>query len=245
MLVRSLFHRSVVTLAVLCLAGLTLAADLFGHAGSNAAATAQILQSRDRQRGANNLKQIGLAIHNYHDVHRHLPSDIRGKDGKALLSWRVAILPFLEADQLYREFKLDEAWDSEHNKKLLASMPKVYAPTGVDTKEMHATFYQGFVGKGTIFEEKAKISLANIQDGTSNTLMVTEAAEAVPWSKPADMTYDPQQPLPKLGCLFGGDFHILWCDGSVSYVRKGFDEATLRLTITRNDGKPVNTEKLR
>ncbi len=96
----------------------------------------------------NNMKQIALAMHNYHDVYGRLPAPaIMDKDGKPLLSWRVAILPFIEQDNLYKQFKLDEPWDSEHNKKLLVQMPGIYAPVKAATKEPFATFYQVFTGK--------------------------------------------------------------------------------------------------
>src|SRR5206468_5253686 len=83
-------------------------------------AQARVLQP-SRQEHVNNLKQIGLAMHSYHDVYKRLPSGaVQDKDGKALLSWRVHLLPFLEQEALFKEFKLDEPWDSDNNKKLLA-----------------------------------------------------------------------------------------------------------------------------
>jgi Protein of unknown function (DUF1559) len=79
---------------------------------------------------AKNLQQIGLAVHNFHDTFGAMPANaIRDKAGKPLLSWRVALLPYLDEHNLYKEFRLDEPWDSKHNKALLAKMPKVYAPT--------------------------------------------------------------------------------------------------------------------
>src|SRR5947207_661102 len=77
---------------------------------------------------AANLKCITIAFHSAHDANGVLPGDIIGKDGKPLLSWRVAILPYLAEKKLYDEFKLDEPWDSKHNIKLLEKMPKPYAP---------------------------------------------------------------------------------------------------------------------
>ena len=63
--------------------------------------------------GANNLKQIGLAMHNFHDSYGGFPAAYStDKNGKPLLSWRVHILPFVEGQALYRQFKLDEPWDS-------------------------------------------------------------------------------------------------------------------------------------
>ena len=91
-----------------------------------------------------NLKQLGVGSHNYHDTYNRFPfaamyakNDKTGK--KPLLSWRVAILPFIEEDKLWKEFKVDEPWDSDHNKKLLPRMPKVYGPSGA--KSEHSTFY--------------------------------------------------------------------------------------------------------
>src|SRR5262249_39739103 len=105
-----------------------------------------------RQRSANNLKQIGLALHNWHATNGRLPpAATYSPDGKPLLSWRVLILPFLDQQGLYKEFRLDEPWDSDHNKKLLAKMPRVY-----ETPDARAapgeTHYQSFFGKAAFFE---------------------------------------------------------------------------------------------
>ena len=83
-------------------------------------------QRSRRQKSLNNLKQIMLAIHNYHDANNRLPADIRDKDGKAVLGWRVAILPYLMQDAVHGQFKLDEPWDSETNLKMLQQIPAVY-----------------------------------------------------------------------------------------------------------------------
>src|SRR5262245_7993862 len=80
------------------------------------------------QKSSNNLEQIGIAMHNYHDVNGNLPTNTIDKSGKPVLSWRVHILPYLEEDKLYQEFKLDEPWDSDNNIKLVDRMPKVYLP---------------------------------------------------------------------------------------------------------------------
>src|SRR5205823_763689 len=118
--------------------------------------------------------------------------------GKPLLSWRVLLLPYIEQDNLYKQFKLDEPWDGPTNKKLLARMPNVYKHPFAKTTTPHGTFYQVATGKGTIFEGKRGIRIQEITDGTSNTILVAEAARDVPWSKPADMPFDAQN-LPKLG----------------------------------------------
>src|SRR5262249_48305784 len=83
--------------------------------------------TKNRAASVENLKQIGLAMHNSHAAGGPLPADVVGKNGKVLLSWRVLILPYIEQEALYKKFKLDEPWDSKHNIKLLGDMPKVFA----------------------------------------------------------------------------------------------------------------------
>ncbi|QDU22917.1 sigma-70 family RNA polymerase sigma factor [Urbifossiella limnaea] len=131
-----------------------------GSAGAPPAAAAQPVApppaadrtatASQRRRSLNNLKQILLAVHNYESTYGHLPSDIRDPSGKALLSWRVALLPYLEQDNLYRQFKLTEPWDSEHNLKLLDKMPPSYR-VGFEPAGATHTFYQAFAGPGTPF----------------------------------------------------------------------------------------------
>jgi RNA polymerase sigma factor (sigma-70 family) len=192
----------------------------------------------------NNMKQIALAVHNYHDVYgRFPPQALTNKNSKPLLSWRVAILPFIEQDNLYKQFKLNEPWDSEHNKKLLERMPQVYAPVNANTKEKYETFYQAFAGKGTVFEPGEKIRFVDIPDGTSNTIMIVEAADPVPWTKPEDISFDPDKPLPKLGGEFPDIMNAAFCDGSVRAIdKKKIDDKLLRLFIMRNTGEPKKND---
>jgi hypothetical protein len=200
------------------------------------------IERRQLTASQNNLKQIGLAFHNHNDTFNRLPGDIMDKDGKALLSWRVAILPFIEQENLYKQFKLDEPWDSDNNKKLVAQMPKLYARVRVKAKEGE-TFYQVFTGKNALFDGKAA-TIQGIPDGSSNTGMVFEAGEPVVWTKPGDMAFDEKKALPKLGGLFDGDFHVCLGDGSVVRVKKGADEKELKKLIMPADGLVVDISKL-
>src|SRR6516165_3014449 len=128
-------------------------------------------------------------MHTYNDQYGSLPSAaICDKDGKPLLSWRVSLLPFLEDQGLYQQFRLDEPWDSPHNLQLLPRMPRVYAPfNGKRTPEPYTTYYQVFVGKGAAFETRKGLRLSqDFPDGTSKTFLIVEAGEPVPWTKPED-----------------------------------------------------------
>jgi RNA polymerase sigma factor (sigma-70 family) len=188
-----------------------------------------------RRQSAENLKQIGQALNAHHDTHGHFPEpSIYDKKGKALLSWRVAILPFLDQKELYSRFRLNEPWDSLHNKKLLREMPNVYAPVGAANKEHGMTYYLAFVGPHAGFEAGKKLSILSFADGTDNTIWIAEAASPALWTKPEDLPFAADQPLPKLGGLFGGNFHALKVDGSVIFASKAVDQKHLRAVLLRD-----------
>jgi hypothetical protein len=203
------------------------------------------ITKKDVAASQNNLKQIGLAMINYSDTYNgRMPTDIRDKDAKALLSWRVAILPFIEEENLSKEFKLDEPWDSANNKKLITKLPKVYAPVRVKAKEGE-TFYQVFSGENALFGPKKSPRFpASIPDGTANTGLVFEAGEPVIWSKPADLPFDEKKPLPKLGGLFDGECNVVLCDGSVKRLSKKPDEKELKKFIMPADGFTIDLDKI-
>jgi WD40 repeat protein len=151
--------------------------------------------------------------------------------GKPLLSWRVAILPIIGQMDLYKQFHLDEPWDSPHNIKLLDKMPDVFA---IDPKQKGTTtVFQVFVGKDAPFPPDQPILYpAGFADGTSRTILVAEAAEAVPWTKPEDLTYDATQALPQLGGVRPDGFYVGMADGSTRFVHKSVSEKTIRAAIT-------------
>jgi hypothetical protein len=198
------------------------------------------------QRSAKNLHKLALAMHDYLQVTGRLPAAaVFDSDGKPLLSWRVLLLPYIGEKRLFAEFHLDEAWDSPHNRKLLAKMPRRYAPVNGKTRQPFATYYQVFVGKGAAFEGTRGLRVFDFTDGTSNTFLIAEAGEAVPWTKPADLPFAPNAPLPKLGGQFADGFHAALADGSVCLLRKDWnaaEEKAIRVVIGRNDGMVVPKE---
>jgi len=190
---------------------------------------------------SNNLKQIALAMLNYHSTYGHLPgAAIRDSNGKPLLSWRVALLPYLDQVDLYNRFKLDEPWNSEHNLKLLKEMPRVYRLDNMPQKESDKTHYQVFTGKGTAFENDQGQKFEDFTDGMSNTILAIEAADPVPWTKPEDLTYATDKPLPKLGAHPSEAIFVVYCDGSVRLLSREMKVQQLRARITRNGGEMID-----
>jgi Protein of unknown function (DUF1559) len=161
------------------------------------------------------------------------------KNGKPLHSWRVLILPYIGEGELYKQFKLDEPWDSDNNKKLLAKMPALFARSESDAFKKHGTYFQAFAGKGTVFDGTPLVFPAAIPDGTSNTIMYAEAAKSVPWTKPEDIPFDGGALLPKLGGLSKNGFLIGMCDGSVRFFPLTMKENNLHAWITRAGGEVV------
>lgn len=187
-------------------------------------------------------------MRNYHDTHGRLPpAVVYGKDGQPLYSWRVVLLPFIEQQDLYNQFHLDEPWNSPRNIRLLERMPGMYAPPPGKKSRMPAghTVCHVFVGKGAAFEGREGLRYPeDFPDGASNTILIVEAGPPVPWVKPEDLIYDPDSPLPQLDRLFHNPplIRVGMADGSVHHVGPNIREATLRAAITRNGGEKLGLD---
>jgi prepilin-type processing-associated H-X9-DG protein len=194
-----------------------------------------------RMQSANNLKQIALAMFNYHDTDKQFPprSSV-SPDGKPLLSWRVRLLPFLEQQTLYEQFHLGEAWNSEHNKKLIDKMPAVYRNPSAKPSKSHASYLVP-VGKGTIFEGTEGLPMKSIRDGSSNTVLVLEVNEeaSVVWTQPSDLKINPDKPLLGLGKAHPGGFNVALADGSVHFISANIDPQVFLQMLMMADGQPI------
>ena len=200
-----------------------------------------------RIQSSNNMKLIGLAMHNYAQANHTFPPAYKaGKDGKPLLSWRVLILPFVEGgDELYKEFNLDEPWDSDHNKPLLAKMPAVFRNPNSAVAGEGKTNYLTPRGEKTIFPNDKGMLLKDITDGLSNTFLTLEVSDekAVEWTRPDDFEYDESDPLKGLLGLRPGGFLAGLADGSVRFIASTTDPATLKALFTRNGGETVKLDQ--
>jgi hypothetical protein len=196
----------------------------------------------NREASLDSLQELAQGLRSYARQHGHLPpAALTDLAGKPLLSWRVAVLPYLndpDATELYREFKLDEPWDGPSNKKLLLRMPEFFALPGRITPPGF-TYYKVLTGSQTAFENPRGQPIEDFTDPLEDTFLVVEAATAVPWTKPGDLDWVPNGPLPPFGMHYDGGFHAAFADGSVDFVPPGTNAETLRGLITRNGGEDV------
>lgn len=197
---------------------------------------AAVMASRgagDRAFNQNQLKGIGQALNFYASTNNNElpPATICDAAGRPLLSWRVAILPALDQDNLYRQFNLNEPWDGPKNIKLLPLMPKTFSPRN-QTGETH-TPYRVFAGNGGAFDPRRPSSLSGFSDGTSNTLMVVETEEMVEWTRPEYL--DSNNP-PRMGSGGKGQFSAVLADGSARAFPVTMSPNDLRAWITKGAG---------
>lgn len=215
---------------------------------SNGPGLLDVLSPRRAQRNqaTNNLKQIGLAMHNFHDVHARFATGVKDEDGKPLLSWRVQLLPFIDQATLFDQFRMDEPWDSPHNKALIQHLPPTYAAPG-SKPGAGKTNYVGFRHEKSIFSDREKMAFRDIRDGTSNTIMVVEAADdhAVIWTKPDDLEFDEKKPHAGLGKLRKGGFLATMCDGAVHFIPSTITVETLVKLVFRDDGQAIDFDEFR
>jgi Protein of unknown function (DUF1559) len=192
---------------------------------------------RSLERSAQNLRSLVIAMHAYREAHRTFPPPaLCDEAGTPLLSWRVALLPYLGEQELYSRSQLREPWDSPRNWTLLERMPRVYALAGATPAEAGHTIYRVFVGAGAVFEDSRGISLAELPDGMGTMAMIVEADESVPWTRPAEIPYASCAPVRGVGTRFRDGFLVAYCDGDVRLIRNDFDEVRMRLAIGRDDG---------
>ena len=204
-----------------------------------------------RSQCKNNLKQIGLALHNYHEVYGCFPPTFVADDsGRPMHSWRVLLLPYLDQAPLYKEYRFDEPWDGPNNRKLAGKIgdifrcpsDKVVAPGSAAS----FTNYVGVVGRGTAWPGATSTHFKDFKDGTSNSILVIEVADSgIHWMEPRDLHVLQMSPTinPKAGQGIssrhkGGAIGLL-ADGSVRFLSEKLTAETIRGLLTIQGGETI------
>jgi len=216
--------------AVVVLAGLTTL-------GTNAPTTFQFVGSSIRPPGSGpspqelRLKKLAAAFKAYHVEHgNYPPAALAGKDGTPLLSWRVALLPYLGEKELHAQFRLNEPWDSLHNKKLIAKMPDVFNKPHIWPQNYGRTNALVVTGPGTLFDGPA-----GLKSGGAQTVLALESGDdgSAWWTKPADATYAPGKPPMVFGASEWGSCWVVFTDGTVKRLTKKDDAKNLPELLMR------------
>ena len=211
-------------------------------------AVQQARNAARRAQTANNIRQIMLAMHNYESAYRKLPTNFYNDEGEALLSWRVAILPFIEQNALYEKFKLDEPWDSKNNLPLVEQMPEFLKSVDLQPQmgqEGHTNLL--FVtGENMLLGQRKSCDFPDFTDGTSNTIGLVEVNSdaMVPWSKPQDYKVNPADPRADLGGIRPAGFYAGFMDGSVSLLPDDISPELLLKLFTPQGGEVVDLRGL-
>ncbi len=239
--------------------GLNLLAGSVISARAVAPAAKRLRSSANRSRSTNNMRQMMIGLHSFHNDWKAFPAAYSvDQNGKPLLSWRVHILPYLDEADLYKQFNLDEPWDSDHNKKLIAKMPQIYGSVH-EQAEDGKTVYLTIRTKGAVFaapegnngdaaiRNPRGTRLRDIRDGTSNTVLMIEVAgkDAVIWSKPDDLTIDPKNPRQAISTPYGDRVAAGFADGSVRMLRLKLESETWLRLFQISDGNIIDQDELR
>ena len=195
-------------------------------------------EAASRSQSSNNLKQIGLALHNYHDVYGAFPpAVVTDASGKPLYSGRVLLLPYLEQNNLYQAFNKDEPWDSPNNRMISQTPIRTFMDPSSPERPATAgkTDYLFVTGQGTIFEAGKNTKLMQITDGTSNTILCIEVKNSgVNWAEPRD--FDASQPVPLPPGNHPNVNIVLFADGSVRTLSQSAASPPLVRQISSKDG---------
>jgi Protein of unknown function (DUF1559) len=205
-------------------------------------AVQQAREAARRTQCKNNLRQIGMALQNYHDTYKTFPpAFVADEQGKPMHSWRVLILPYLGRLDLYARYDFSEPWDGPNNSRLALEMPAVYACPSHPGAGGSFTAYAAVFGDACVFRGAEAVKQSDINDGLSNTLLVGEVSQAgLHWMAPVDIDVSQN---PGVGNTNGfssyhiGGGHFLMGDGAVRFISQDVSQGAFQALTTRAGGE--------
>jgi prepilin-type N-terminal cleavage/methylation domain-containing protein/prepilin-type processing-associated H-X9-DG protein len=200
-----------------------------------------------RSQCMNNLKQIGLALHNYHDEYQAFPPAYTvDSDGKPLHSWRTLILPYMDQAPLYNRLDLTKPWDDPVNAEAFKTVVAGYHCPSDPGATDHTT-YVAIVTDHSILRPSASMTLKDITDGSSNTVVVIEvdAAHAVPWMAPRDADESVALSFRDSSNKDShqGGANALFGDGAVRFLGENLEAQVARALLTMDGGETLPDER--
>jgi prepilin-type processing-associated H-X9-DG protein len=201
---------------------------------------------------ANNVKQIEIALANYHDKYQsYPPAYVADANGQPMHSWRVLILPYLEANDVYTAYNFDEPWDGPNNSKLADRMPEVFrCPSNIEASPL--TNYVAVVGADTAWPGAVGRKRTEIHDGQANTIQVVEAGgSGIHWMEPRDLTLD--EAVKGVNAAAGpgimsnhpGGANVGFCDAHVLYLPEDTPPDVLRALFTVDGNEDIRADAVR
>ncbi|MEK6248196.1 MAG: DUF1559 domain-containing protein, partial [Planctomycetales bacterium] len=207
----------------------------------------QAREAARRTMSKNNLKQIGLALHNYHDVYSGFPPGaIAAEDGTNYLGWQASLLPYVDQSPLFSQIQMGEAWNGPLNKPLYTQPVQAYWNPAISEQfSGDGLALSHYAGNSQVFPTNVSFGIRNMKDGTSNTLLVGEVSAGLkPWGDPTNLR-DPAAGLGRTPTQFGGPFQngttFLLADGSVRFLLEDINPEILKALSTPDGGEDVSS----
>lgn len=198
-------------------------------------------ESARRMQCQGQMKQIGLAMHNYHAAYDSLPPAFTvDENGQPLHSWRTLLLPFMEEQALYQSIDLSKPWDDPVNQSARDTLVPTYSCPSSPITE---TPYVAIVDVNGIMTGATPVSFRDVADGLTNTVLLVEVGQdsSVPWMSPLDIDADAflNPTLNGQSSSHPGGGHILMADGAVKFFVDSATQTVRKELLSRNDGAPV------
>lgn len=228
-------------------------------------AVQQAREAARRTRSKNNLKWLGLAMHNYHDVWDHFPTGTLEQPDLPVeqrLSWAYSLLPYMEEAAAYESADRKQGWQGPGNAGLVNRTYSTFRNPSQFGERGYGSSgdYVGIAGVGAnaaelpdddpkagIFGYNRSTNIRSVTDGTSNTIMITDASQpSVSMFAGGRQTIRgfSQQPYlngpDEIGSPHQGIVHGLLADGSIRTLPVTADPKIIEALATKAGGEVID-----